>query len=161
MEAVEEYKYLGIVMDNKLTFESQTDVVCRKAHQRMHFLRKLRYFNVDCLFMKMFYSCFIESVLTFSCLCWCGLLNLKNRNRLQSIIKECKKIIGTELNDIWGLFKSRSVTKAKQVLVDPTHPLHTHFKPLPSGRRYALPRCRTNRLKNSFIPTVTGFLNKL
>ncbi|KAK7901264.1 hypothetical protein WMY93_018033 [Mugilogobius chulae] len=39
VEVVQEYKYLGVMMDNKLTFESQVDAICSKAHQRMHFLR--------------------------------------------------------------------------------------------------------------------------
>lgn len=41
VDQVENYKYLGTVIDNKLRFESQVDAVCKKAHQRMYFYRKL------------------------------------------------------------------------------------------------------------------------
>lgn len=59
VELVHNYKYLGTNIDDKLSFDFHVDAVCKKAHQRMYFLRKLRSFNVDSTFMKMFYSCFI------------------------------------------------------------------------------------------------------
>lgn len=40
-------------------------LMCKKAHQSMCFYRKLYNFNVDSTLIKMFSSCFIESVLTF------------------------------------------------------------------------------------------------
>ncbi len=74
VEVVHQYKYLGTIIDDELTFDANTDAVCAKAHQRMYFYRKLRNFNVDSRFMKIFYSSFIESVLTFSFICWFGSL---------------------------------------------------------------------------------------
>ena len=59
VEIVKNDKYFGTVIDKRLTFEHQIDQVCKKAHQRMYLYRKLRHFNVDSTFMKMFYSCFI------------------------------------------------------------------------------------------------------
>lgn len=70
VELVNNYKYLGTYVDDKLTFETQVDAVCKKAHQRMYFYRKLCNFNVDSTFMQIFYSRFIESILTFSFICW-------------------------------------------------------------------------------------------
>lgn len=32
---------------------------------------------------------------------------------------------------------------------------------LPAGCRYALPKCRVNRLKNSFVPATIGLLNSI
>lgn len=40
-----------------------------QAHQHTYFLQKFCDFNVDLTFMKMFYTCFIESVPTFSFIC--------------------------------------------------------------------------------------------
>lgn len=55
VEVVHQYKYLGTIIDDKLTFEHQVDALCTKAHQRMYFYRKLRNFRVDSTFMRMFY----------------------------------------------------------------------------------------------------------
>ncbi len=46
---------------------------------------------------------FIESVLTFSFVCWYGSLTLKNKNRLQSVVKVCCKIAHNTLNDLYSL----------------------------------------------------------
>ncbi len=37
-------KYLGTVIDDKLTFEQHVDVVCKEAHQQWHSYRKLQGF---------------------------------------------------------------------------------------------------------------------
>ncbi len=147
VELVHNYKYLGTNIDDKLSFEFHVDAVCKKAHQCMYFHRKLQGFNVASTFMKMFYSCFIESVLTFSFICWYGLLSLKNKNRLQGIVRVCSKIAGINLNDLTDVYKLRTLSKARSVLTDQSHPLVDEFVLLPSRRRYILPRCRTNRLK--------------
>ncbi len=92
----------------------------------------------------------------FLCICWHGLLTVKNKKRLQGIVRVCSKIAYVALND-----QSRSVKKAQLILSDPSYPPNSEFMLLPSGRRYSLPRCRTNRKKkNSFVPAVIGFLNK-
>ncbi|KAJ8372883.1 hypothetical protein AAFF_G00275870, partial [Aldrovandia affinis] len=43
---------------------------------------------------------------------------------------------------------------------DPSHILHPEFELLPSGRRFRLPQCKLNRLKNSFVPHSVSLLNK-
>lgn len=101
----------------------------------MHFLHKLRSFNVNTVFMKMFYSCFIESVLTFSFICWHRSLSIKQKNRMLGIVKVCSKIVGTPLDDLHDLYKVRSLKKARAILADPSHPLWGEFMLLPSGRR--------------------------
>lgn len=106
-------------------------------------------------FMEMFYSCFIESFI-----CRFGSISLKNRNRLQDIVRVCSKIVGTPLADITVLYKTRDLNKARLVLSDPHHPLAPEFKLLPSRRRFNVPRCRTDRLNKSWVPVAIGLLNK-
>ena len=160
VDQVENYKYLGMVIDNKLRFESQVDAVCKKAHQLMYFYRKLRNFNLDTTFMKMFYSCFIESILTFSFICWHGSLLEKGKNRLNDVVKVCSKIAGIALNDLSEVYRVRCVRKAKAIIADPSHPLCQEFLLLPSGRRYNVPWCNTNTFKKSMIPRAISLLNE-
>ena len=84
---------------------------------------KLRGLNVDRTFMRMFYCCFIESILTFSSVCWFGSLSFKNKKRLQGITKVCSKIAGPYLEDLSHLYKVRSLKKAQSISADPSHPL--------------------------------------
>ncbi|XP_060776580.1 B-cell receptor CD22-like [Neoarius graeffei] len=44
VEIVQQYKYLGTIIDSNFTFEANTDAVCAKAHQRMYFLSKVEKF---------------------------------------------------------------------------------------------------------------------
>ena len=160
VDTVQQYKYLGTIIDSNLTFEANTDAICAKAHQRMYFYRKLRSFNVDTTFMKMFYSCFIESVLTFSFICWFGSLTV-DRCRLSNIVRMCGRIAGVSLQELAVLYRARATRKAHTILSDPTHPLASQYRLLPSGRRYMVPRQRTNRLRNSFVPISIGLINNL
>lgn len=109
VEMVQQHKYLGTVIDDRLSFEPQVDAVCKKANQFMYRYCKLRNFNVDIWFMKMFYTCFIESILTFAFICWFGSVNLKRRKRLQDVVKVCCKIVATRLTDISHLYRTMSL----------------------------------------------------
>lgn len=64
IDVVSQYRYLGTLIDSKLTFELQT------AHQHLYLYQKLHDFNL-------FQTCFIKSVLTFSCVCCYGLITQK------------------------------------------------------------------------------------
>lgn len=96
------YKYLGTILDDKLAFEANTERICKKVNQRMFYLRKLRSFYVGSSLMKMFYSFFfIESILTF---CNLSLVYNIQYNRLRSVVKQCRKIIGFHLNDLSQIY---------------------------------------------------------
>ncbi|MEQ2229865.1 hypothetical protein ILYODFUR_023345 [Ilyodon furcidens] len=85
----------------------------------------------------------------------------KKRNKLLGIDKVCCKIASSALNSLNEKYKIRSVKKSRMILMDPEHPLRREFKLLPSRRRSLLPRCRTIRLKNSFVSAALRFLNEL
>ena len=118
IEVVKQYKYLGITIDDKLTFEQHVDHICKKSQQRMFFYRKLRNFNVDKTFMRMFYCCFIETILSFAFVSWFGSLSLQNKNRLQHIVKVCGKIAHIPLTGLHSLYETRTLKRAQSVLAD-------------------------------------------
>ena len=43
---METFKYLGVILDNKLTWKNNTDVIVSKTKSGMYCLRKLRSFNI-------------------------------------------------------------------------------------------------------------------
>ena len=47
IEQVHTYKYLGVVIDDKLKWDEQASAVSKKINKLMFFLRKLNSFNVD------------------------------------------------------------------------------------------------------------------
>ncbi len=75
-----------------------------------------------------------------------------DRKTLQRTVNTAAKIIGAPLPSILDIFLTRCSSKAKSIVEDPTHPSHSLFQLLPSGRRYRSIRARSARLLNSFFP---------
>ena len=133
VEFVESYKYLGIIIDNKLNFDLNTDMLNKKSQQRLFCLRKLAKFQVDRSLMTLFYKSFIESVFTFSCICWYASLSLKQKNTLAMVNKVSSKIIGIQQVKLNELYDRHVLKKAESITSCSSHPLHAEFKMLPSG----------------------------
>lgn len=72
MTAVQQNKYLGTVLDDKLTFDADTDFINQKANQSLFFLRKLRRFKVESVLYLFYLVSFNIS----------GKLSLKNSSQL-------------------------------------------------------------------------------
>ena len=47
VEVVSNFKYLGSLIDNKLSFNDNSDLIYKKSQQRLYLLRKLRSFDVS------------------------------------------------------------------------------------------------------------------
>ncbi len=56
VECVDSYTYLGTTIDNRLCFDVNTEVLCKKGEQRLYFLRKLRSFNIDRTLIELSFS---------------------------------------------------------------------------------------------------------
>lgn len=161
IERVEEYKYLGSIIDNKLAFSRNTEVIFKKCKQRMHIMYQLRSLMVSSKTLELCYHAFVESVLTFSFICWYRTLSVKSRNSLSSIVNVCSKIVGKKQATLEQLFQKRALRKAVSIYSDNTHPLSRLFELLPSNRRFRCLNTRTQRYKNTFIPSVIPMLNAM
>ena len=96
VEVVSSFKYLGTVVDSKLSFNDNVVYVYKKAQQRLFLLRKLRSFGVGSHVLESVYRCLVESVLSFNIVTWYGNLSVKNRARLARVVNTAGKIIGVE-----------------------------------------------------------------
>jgi hypothetical protein len=83
IQSFHEYKYLGVVLE-KLKWEQYTEL-SKKGQQRLYFLKKLISF-VDCKMAEMFYTAYVESVLTFCIICWFGSAAEAQKSRLRKIV---------------------------------------------------------------------------
>lgn len=152
VEIVSSYKYLGTIIDDKLKFDENTDMLCKKGQQRLYCLRKLARFNVDKSLMKLFYSAYIHSVITFSCICWYGNLAIKDKNSLWRIVKTASKISGIHFESLDLFYKKQLLKKALSIQSIAAHPLNPEYTLLPSGLRLRVPKTTKNRYKHSFVP---------
>ena len=156
---VESFKFLGVQITNNLSWSLHADAIVKKAHQHLYFLRRLRKFGMSATTLTNFYRCTIESILSGCITAWYGSCSVQDRNKLQKVVNEAQSITQTSLPSIDTVYTSRCLGKADSIIKDPTHPGHTLFHLLPSGKRYKSLRTRTNRLKNSFFPAAIRLLN--
>ena len=159
VERVLEYKYLGTVLDHKLTFNSNTRVIQKKCQPRIYFLQKLRSLGVNQSVLGNFYRCFIQPVLTFGFLCWFGGLSVKNRNVLMRIVNMCGKVVGDRQMSMSMMYERQAIRKATAIVRDPSHILTEHYQLLPSGRRFETPKVSTARAARSFVPQSIQLIN--
>ncbi len=149
----------GCTSQRTLTWTTNTKSISKKAQQRLHFLRRLKRASLPPPILTTFYRGTIESVLTSCITVWYGNCCAADGKTLQRTVNTAAKIIGAPLPSILDIFLTRCSSKAKSIVEDPTHPSHSLFQLLPSGRRYRSIRARSARLLNSFFPQAVRALN--
>ena len=97
VEQVDCFKFLGIHISNNLDWSVQLNENLKKGQQRLFFSRQLKLFNVRKFIMVIFYRSVIESQLTSFILIWFNVATKKDLKKLNSVIKTCAYIIGTDL----------------------------------------------------------------
>ncbi len=158
--AVESFRFLGSTISQDLKWDNHIDSIAKKkAQQRLYFLRQLRKFNLPQELLKQFYSAIIESVLCSSITVWFGSATKTDIRRLQRTVRTAERFIGAPLPSLQELYTSRVRKRAKKVTLDPSHPAHSLFELLPSGRRYRSLSTKTARHKNSLFPQAVSHLN--
>ncbi len=157
--AVESFRFLGTTISQDLKWDNHIDFIVKKAQHRLYFLRQLRKFNLPQELLKQFYSAIIESVLCTSITVCFSSATKSDPRRLRRVGQTAEWIIGTTLPTLQELYLSRVSKRAGKITLDPSHPAHTLFELLPSGRRYRALSTRTTRHRNSFFPQAINFIN--
>ena len=160
VERVSNFKFLGVYIKDDLTWSMQADSAVKTAQKRLYFLRRLKKFGMSSKTLKNFYRCTIESILSGCITAWYGSCSAADRKALQRVVKTAERIIGGHLPSVQGIYNSRCLRKARNIVKDHSHPGYGLFTLLPSGRRYRSIRARTTRLTNSFYPQAVRFLNQ-
>ena len=91
VERVEEYKYLGLMIDNQLKGSANTNMVVKKCNQRLPFLCILNNLHVDRYIISLFYKSTIESLIGFSLTTWYGKLTCRDKSKLKKIVRKSQK----------------------------------------------------------------------
>ncbi len=155
VEWVNSFKFLSVHITEDLTWSAHTDVVLKKAHQRLFFLRRLRKFGMSPTILRSFYTCTVESILTGCITSWFGNSTAGNRKALQSVVWTSCHIVGGELPSLQDIYTRRCIRKPQKIIKDS----HRLLSLLPSGWRLRSIRSRTSRLRYSFSPQVIRTMN--
>ena len=160
VKRVDKYKYLGVQIDRKLTFSNHVDQTYKKCQQRLYLLRRLSRLHVNSRILKAYYSCHIESVLTYGLATWYRLCGLREKKKLDKVVNVGSKLCGMKCESVACLYEKRVRKKARKIVKDNDHILNEYFKNLPSGRRYQVMKVKKKRAKNTFISQAILLLNK-
>ena len=152
------------MVDDKLSFAQHVDNQLKKANKRLYFARSMRKLNVSSNVISLFYNSTIYTVLSYANIAFYDMLPTYLKHDLNRPRNICRKLVNNEfyeLSDNSTLYKLKSFKTATKIIKDSTHPLHTEYEYLPSGRRLRVPRARTNRFKYSFVPRSIHLINNM
>ncbi|XP_054588462.2 uncharacterized protein [Nothobranchius furzeri] len=161
VEVVNKYKYLGLWVDNKLDWSCNTDHLYKKAQGRLYFLWRLRSFNICRKLLRMFYESVVAGELLFAVVCWGSGTAKKDTSRLEKLIRKAGSVVDMKLDTLVSVAEERTLKKLLDIMDNVGHPLHTAINKQKSlfSERLLLPKIRTNRLKNSFVPHAVRLYN--
>ena len=151
IQLVQSYKYLGVIIDDKLTFTDNIHHLYVKCLKRLHHMRILRNIGVDNHILCLFYKSIIESVLSYAIITWFGPSHKKDQNKLLKITRAVKRM-GIEVTAPSVLYDKACIKMVNKIMKDGNHPLACKFNFLRSGKRLCVPKHHTTRYAKTFVP---------
>ena len=155
---VEKYKYLGMIID-LLDWHAHAASVKSKINQRLYFVRKLSFFNVNKT-ISLFYKAVIQPVFSFCISVWGGNVNSKDKNKINKCIKTASKITNIKQENFNLIFENACNRKLTKILEDPTHQLYSLIKFSPRSGRILFFKTRRERYIRLFLPTAVRLRNQ-
>jgi hypothetical protein len=169
IKAVEELKFLGVVINRRLKWNSHVDLACRNASRRIYALRILRQI-LSPQQLTTVYSAVIRSILEYVSPAFGNLPKKLGRN-LERLQKRCHRLIcgsnGSDgacgcnrFTDLTTRRNQAAIKLYKSAAHNSSHVLHEIIPPR-SNRSAAFiqPPAASSRFLHSFIPFTTALLN--
>ena len=173
LDCVSSFKVLGVVINDQLKWQDNIDMIVKKASKRLYILRVLRRSGVPPADLLTIYFSLIRSTVEYACCVWDKSLTKHLSGKLELVQKRAMRIIypNTQYSDALCLAKCPRLDERRDELClktfakmeEPTSRLHhlipakrgsQHGRNLKINSKYSLPRCRTERYKQSFIPAM-------
>ena len=180
MEVITQTKLLGVIVNNRLTWDDNTKYLVQKANSRMRLLHKLVSFSVPVKDLINIYILYIRSIIEHSCQVWHSSLTLDNLQSLERVQKNALRIIlqkeylnysnALSVTGLDSLFDRRNnlclrfaiaCTRNEQTKsMFPANPVSNSYDVTTRHReKYKVTLCKTKRFQNSSIPYMQNLLN--
>ena len=159
VERVTSFKFLGVHIQDNLSWNTNTKVIFKKAQQKLHFLRVLRKYHPSQELMMAFYRSAVESTLTYCMGAWFGSCSEEDKTTLQRVVNTAQKIMGCPLPSLESIYSTRCLRRATKIRTDPHHPGNGLFETMRSGWRLRALANGGERLKKSFYPSAVRIVN--
>ena len=152
-------KYLGVLIDNKLRFESHIDNLVTKASQRMHIVKTFCHTSTK-LLSSMLFKSFIISILTYCLPILYTSVYAKNKKRMRKFFKDAYHLNIQNISDLDSIMNNRTKNLILNYIHDDEHFINDFLPQLPSGR-YRTIKYRSSWGKDSFLRTMILSLNNI
>ena len=162
-------KLLGVIISHDLKWDKHADHIYMKASQRLQYLRILHRCGLTQDQLRQVYITLIRPILEYASQVWTTGLSSESSKLLESIQKRACRIIcpgknykdALEQTKLESLYDCR-IHKCKDLFQQMQNSHHKLHSMLPKKKvchystrnpsQYPLPKCKTNRTKNSFVP---------
>ena len=165
---VSQFKLLGIILDNKLSFQQHVSFVISTCSQRFYLLKLLREQGMPLSCLHNVYVSIVVNRITYCLSAWGGNVKQNDINRINSLFRKAKKYRFTDtIYDFEGLLKYQDENLFLKMGYS-NHCLHhllqAHKEKVRDlrerGHEFDLPLCNSTIRKNSYIPrTLYAFIN--
>ena len=177
LKQVRETRLLGVIVNEQLTWHSNTDHIVKKAYTRMVLLHNLFDFGLPITEMINIYILYIRSILESSAVVWHSSLTQSDERRIERIQKTALRIIlagayenyeqALMIADLQTLKERRKVLCkkfAKNCLKNERmchlFPLNQNIVNTRNPEKFFVQPARTERLARSAIPYMQRLLNE-
>lgn len=162
-------RYLGVQLDDKLSWDAHVHYLKKVGSQRLHILRKMKGL-VSERDLHRVYTAVIRSILEYASPAFVG-LNKKHARILQQIDKRAHRIMNfgnssaslcCDQESLAARRLEASVKLWRNIESCTDHTLHTLLPhKLQRSKKYSVQFHKTNKYGNSYFPFMTRFLNEL
>ncbi|PWA16875.1 hypothetical protein CCH79_00012705 [Gambusia affinis] len=94
VERVPVFRFLGMELEDKLTWSTNTKELLKKAQRRLYCLRILKKNCLPSDLLQALYHCSIDSVLTYSLCVWYGSSTSSDNKVLQRVVRAAERTTG-------------------------------------------------------------------
>ena len=122
IERVDTYVYLGVILNNSLTWGDHVDMLIKKLNSRLYCLRKMCNINVRSEILLTFFNSTLCSVWRYCFVCWGGNVCAIEASRINRIIRKASRMIGEPQPNCEIIYQSLLQAKTDSITDGDTHP---------------------------------------
>ena len=155
-----QYKYLGVIIDDKLNFREHIMYICSKARKKIFCIYIMNNLRTNSRIKTLAYKSLVESTILYGLhIIWRNLTK-EQKKMAMWCEKRCKKMgiqLKTGMEQTIDLKMKNNAKKWMENKMDVI--IHKEYRWLKHMRRLSFPYCRTKRYKNSFVPASIELIN--
>ena len=175
LEVVKEVKLVGVVVDKTLSWQKNTDYICKRAIQKLWTIRRLKKLSLDIFTLIDVYKKEVRSLLEHAVPVWHSGLTKRQAAQIEKVQKTAFRVIldtnyenyetACDLLDLEPLesrrtqlcinFAKKDLRKEKTIFSRTVAQSKTRAGP----KQVNEPKCRTKRYQNSSMPYLSRLLN--